>query len=200
MLIDVIPVSELAESDQASWRARAARGKRRVRLPRNHRDARLGHRGSRFPAIPQTHGFRLRPRPAQQSTFAPYQALCSESPLINIRDGFTAYVADRRQARRGLVQTTQRRVRKIAREAGPLRLEHDVRDAEMLNLVMKWELAQYERTHLADRFKPRWIVSLVRQIASTRTAGYADLLSALNAGDHVVAPHFGMRSTSILHW
>ncbi|MFE0674829.1 GNAT family N-acetyltransferase [Streptomyces sp. NPDC058867] len=120
------------------------------------------------------------------------------SPVIDVADGWDAYVA-RLRARSG--RGTRVRLgleRKLARVAGDVHYVHDERDPAMLRTLMEWKSAQYRRTGRSDRFAHPWIRELTEQLFHTRTDSFAGLLSVLYAGDRPVAAHFGVRSEHIL--
>jgi CelD/BcsL family acetyltransferase involved in cellulose biosynthesis len=93
-----------------------------------------------------------------------------------------------------------RKARKLAREVGPLRFEADCRDPQVLRTVIAWKSAQCVRTGADDCFAPPWARTLVEQIAATDKPLFGGRLSALWAGDALVAAHFGMRSPRVWHW
>jgi CelD/BcsL family acetyltransferase involved in cellulose biosynthesis len=51
-----------------------------------------------------------------------------------------------------------------------------------------------------DIFIHPWVVNLLRLIHATQHEEFAGMLSALYAGDELVAAHFGMRSRTVWHY
>jgi CelD/BcsL family acetyltransferase involved in cellulose biosynthesis len=88
----------------------------------------------------------------------------------------------------------------MARELGPLRFEADAREPAVLERVLSWKSAQCQRTGSVDFFALRWTRELVERIAATQDASFGGVLSALYAGDQLVAAHLGMRSERAWHW
>ena len=134
---------------------------------------------------------------AGQVPFAPYHKRAASSPIIDLRDGFAAYV-ERRARASERVRVAQRKARKLARELGEVRFEFDARDPEGLGQVLRWKSAQYRRTGHADRFAIPWVARLVEELFELRGDGCAGSLSLLWAGDRLVAGHFGLRSERVL--
>jgi CelD/BcsL family acetyltransferase involved in cellulose biosynthesis len=137
---------------------------------------------------------------ADQAPFAPYHVVRERSPIMDLADGYEAYLAGRRRANKETVTTTFRKQRKMEREIGPVRFEFDVRDIHALEILMRWKSAQYRRTCRKDRFSRPWIVQLVSSLFATRTRECTATMSMLYAGDHPVAAHLGLRSQSVLSY
>lgn len=135
-----------------------------------------------------------------QKPFEPYQTARTLSPIMDLEAGFDTYLE---QLRRGSnrLRNISRKQRKLAREVGELRFVFDSGERHLLRRVMAWKSAQYLRTGWADRFARAWIVELLEEFFTTRTAGFSGILSVLYAGDQPVAGHFGIRSDTVLaHW
>jgi CelD/BcsL family acetyltransferase involved in cellulose biosynthesis len=137
---------------------------------------------------------------AAQAPFAPFHRARSESPLIDLSKGFSEYRDELRRRSHGLVQTVERKMRKLEREVGPLRFELSARDERVLRQLREWKSAQYRATGKRDVFRLAWVNGIVERILATDESGFAGVLSALWAGDELVAAHFGMRSDRVLHW
>ncbi|MFJ8674576.1 GNAT family N-acetyltransferase [Streptomyces sp. NPDC093589] len=120
------------------------------------------------------------------------------SPVIDVDQGFPAYLERLRAQSPKFTRTTLAKERKLGRDVGPVRYVHDERDPAALRTLMGWKSAQYRRTGRSDRFAHPWIVRLVRQLFHTRTDSFAGLLSVLYAGEQPIAAHFGLRSESVL--
>jgi CelD/BcsL family acetyltransferase involved in cellulose biosynthesis len=120
------------------------------------------------------------------------------SPVIDVEQGYQAYLAYLRAHAPKFVRTTLAKVRKLDRDAGGLRYVHDERDPTVLRTLMAWKSAQYRRTGRSDRFARPWIVRLVEHLFHTRGPRFAGQLSVLYAGGRPVAAHFGLRSERVL--
>ncbi|TWU59847.1 hypothetical protein Poly51_01200 [Rubripirellula tenax] len=100
------------------------------------------------------------------------------------------------------IRRQEQKTRKMARELGPLSVEIDCRDSDLLSQTIDWKRAQYRRTNILDLFMPDWTREMMRQLhrgfgADEPTRG---LLSVLRAGDTVVAAHYGMIENDLLHY
>ncbi|CAM5472432.1 GNAT family N-acetyltransferase OS=Streptomyces rimosus subsp. rimosus (strain ATCC / DSM 40260/ JCM 4667 / NRRL 2234) OX=1265868 GN=SRIM_008315 PE=4 SV=1 [Streptomyces rimosus subsp. rimosus] len=120
------------------------------------------------------------------------------SPVIDVDQGYEAYLERLRGQAPKFTRTTLAKERKLGRDVGPVRYVHDERDPAALRRLIDWKSAQYRRTGRSDRFAHAWILQLVDQLFHTRTPTFAGLLSVLYAGDRPIAAHFGLRSERVL--
>jgi CelD/BcsL family acetyltransferase involved in cellulose biosynthesis len=147
---------------------------------------------------------------ASQTLFAPYIRECERIACIDISKGWDAYVQCKRDTRsdlsptahrsfRGLERRSKQKYRKLEREIGPVRFEMDATDEDLFKQVIEWKSQQYRRTNVTDVFARDWTTDLLKQILGFRTEAFSGMLSALYAGDRVIAIHMGMRSRNVLH-
>jgi CelD/BcsL family acetyltransferase involved in cellulose biosynthesis len=66
--------------------------------------------------------------------------------------------------------------------------------------VIALKRRQYAATGSPDYFARAEHVELLRRLAGARDGDFAGVLSAVYAGEHLLAGHFGLRSGPILHW
>ncbi len=93
-----------------------------------------------------------------------------------------------------------RKLRKLAREVGPIRFELHTSDPAVLHKLIEWKRQHFERTGFEDLLRDRWARDLLGTLHNTETDGFAGRLSALYAGDRLVAAHLGLRSEMVWHW
>jgi CelD/BcsL family acetyltransferase involved in cellulose biosynthesis len=125
------------------------------------------------------------------------------APLIRLGAGFEAYARARRTVGSQAVVQTQSHARRLERALGPLRFVPHDPDPRVLHRLVAWKRAQYALPRWGGALDPLarpWAVTVLERIQATQTPGFAGMLSALWAGDTLVAAHFGMRSRSLLHW
>lgn len=137
---------------------------------------------------------------ACQSEFLPAARSWPVSPYLDLADGFEAYVAERKASGSGRLSQYKRKARKMGREVGELRLVFHEDDDAVLAQVIDWKREQCRRTGAPDFFAWDWTNGIVRQIHGIKVDGFAGILTALYAGDELVAAHFGMRTDRVLHW
>ncbi|MBA4865091.1 GNAT family N-acetyltransferase [Streptomyces sp. PSKA54] len=132
---------------------------------------------------------------------APFEAAATgtfPSPVMDIDQGYEAYLSRLRQQSPKFTRTTLAKERKLGREHEGVRYVHDERDPAALRALMAWKSAQYRRTGRSDRFAQEWINRLVQHLFHTRSESFAGVLSVLYADGRPVAAHFGLRSERVL--
>ncbi|HUN33867.1 MAG TPA: GNAT family N-acetyltransferase [Trebonia sp.] len=133
-----------------------------------------------------------------QQPFVPYHSAVVPSPTIDLSDGFEAYYEDLRARSQRFCKEIARRARKLERELGELRVVADSCDPRELRTLMAWKSEQYRQSDHVDRFEQPWLVELLEVLLATHTPQLSGLLSALYAGDHLVAAQFGLRTEALL--
>ena len=135
---------------------------------------------------------------AQQMPLAGKHMSAHDSPIIELPEGYEAYLAERQRTSKKIFRSTSAKMRMLERDMGKLSFELDDRDGRALDVLMRWKSAQYRRTGHMDRFRVGWITHLVRDLFETRSDGCSGNLSVLRCEERVVAVHFGLRSDSYL--
>jgi len=69
-----------------------------------------------------------------------------------------------------------------------------------LELLFKLKTAQYRRTRVANVLAAAWKRELLRQLAASLSPDCLGVVSTLEAGDRVLAVHFGLRRGPVLHY
>lgn len=137
---------------------------------------------------------------ADQAPFQPYHAERSGSLIMDLSGGYESYLAERRTATKASFTKMLQKRRKLEREVGPVRLAYDVPpddDAPMQRLI-SWKSRQYRDTGLYDRFATGWIRQVVTELRASRAPDCRGSLSAIYAGDRMIAADFGLRGRAIL--
>jgi CelD/BcsL family acetyltransferase involved in cellulose biosynthesis len=138
---------------------------------------------------------------ASQAVFAPFADVQSRSPAIDLAGGFDAYLAKRRAAGSQNVPQLRRKERRLAAALGPLRFEADTTDAVVFHQTLAWKSAQYRATGVRDAFAaPSWALQVLSRVREHRDRAFAGIVSALYAGDRLVAGHVGMRAGGVWHY
>lgn len=131
--------------------------------------------------------------PEEQSPFASWGTAKAGSPVVDVSSAEPIGSSQ-------FHSLYKRRRRQLARDVGPIEIDLDTRDPEMLRLCLDWKSAQYARTGVVDLFSWPWARSLAQEIASRDNRDFAGIVSVLRAGGQPVAIHFGMRSKSTWHY
>lgn len=125
---------------------------------------------------------------------APWTYLTERSWVIDVSDGYDAYLKQGDRCRSRTYSSLMQKARKLERDHGPVKFEFSSSDTSALEAIMRWKSAQYDRTGHFDRFSRPWIRQLVTGLARSEAPGCRGTLSTLAVGDRLVAAHFGIRS------
>ena len=125
--------------------------------------------------------------------FEPFHLNTIESPIIDISHGFEAYKAALSPEGRRHLAKAATSARKVEREIGPITLVADSGDPQLMLAMHRWRAQKYGP--LSD-----WAHPALEIMRTTRTSAFAGMLSALYAGERLMAVHFGIRSRGVLHW
>ena len=94
----------------------------------------------------------------------------------------------------------RRKTKKMIKDLGPLRLELDCRDKNTLTSLIDLKREQYQRTYIFDILGVSWAQAMLYRLWEDPSESCRGLLSALYAGDTLVAVHYGMMENGILHY
>lgn len=111
-------------------------------------------------------------------------------------NGYVAFLETTRQT----IFKQRKKTRKMIKDLGPLRLEFDCRDPQVLQQVIDLKRAQYQRTHIFDLLSVPWAQKLLNILHERTETACRGLLSVLYAGDTLVAGHYGMIEGSMMHY
>ncbi|QDU40119.1 hypothetical protein Mal4_44740 [Maioricimonas rarisocia] len=136
--------------------------------------------------------------PVSQTAFAGHLWGESGSPYMDLSDGYAAYREAMRKQGSSMAQA-ERKGRKLAREIGPLRFEYHTREANVFAALVDWKTAQHRRTNVLEVFRTEWLNNLLEALRVVDEPSFAAPLSALYAGDELVAVHLGLCSPAALH-
>jgi CelD/BcsL family acetyltransferase involved in cellulose biosynthesis len=132
--------------------------------------------------------------------------LTGEGPRVGLRiefpEGSEAFFKDLRTRKKSLVRETERRLRRLEQDVGPIRFIADAPDRpDLLEQLIQAKTDQYERTGKGrPPLAQPWGQKLVRLLFQRRDPECTGMLSALMAGDDWVALHFGLRCRDTLHY
>jgi CelD/BcsL family acetyltransferase involved in cellulose biosynthesis len=136
---------------------------------------------------------------ACQESAAHYATERPDSPLADVTDGFEAFLAGHRSRGAEWVSQVPRKTRKLGREVGELRFELSTSDPAVLASLREWKRAQRLRTRTVDPLDEPWAARAVDHCLAIDGPEFAGVLSALYAGDELIAAHLGLRSRGTFH-
>jgi CelD/BcsL family acetyltransferase involved in cellulose biosynthesis len=133
-----------------------------------------------------------------QQIFSAFVEREVESPYIDLSSGMSAYLAKRKNSRRIRRQYGQK-LRKLAREVGPIRFEPRVDDRALIATLLTWKTHNLRRMRVPNILAYTWVRGLLETILNYSSSNFSALVSVLYAGDTIAAIDFGIRSGPVLH-
>lgn len=137
---------------------------------------------------------------ASQTSFNPFVLRHAESSFMDLSQGYENYADERKRSGSKFLKQLERKARKIGREVGPLRFEWHTQEPEVFEALRAWKAEQRVRTGTFDVLDYDWVLGLFEKLRRRDTPDFGGVLSALYAGDQLIAAHFGMRSRSVFHY
>lgn len=137
---------------------------------------------------------------AEQVEFREHQAEAYESPYLDLSRGFDEYYTERRQTGSLRIVQFLRKLRKIEREIGPVRLVGNSTDEGMLELLLDWKDRRYRATELANPFRQPKVIEMLRAFLASDNPAFRGNLSGLYAGEDCVAVLFSLVSFGVWHY
>jgi CelD/BcsL family acetyltransferase involved in cellulose biosynthesis len=135
-----------------------------------------------------------------QQPFAPYHRALHRSPVIDLQEGYDAFVARVRQRSRDVVPQMARRRRKLEREVGPVVTRWDDDASDAMETLKRWKSAQYAATDVWDRFGHPWINALLDDLRLSDSPECRAVVATSRAGDQLAAVHLGLVGPEGLSW
>ena len=138
--------------------------------------------------------------PDSQAAFRPFRRAVTQSPVMDLSEGYPRYMEERRKAGSEQIKKALGLRRKLERERGPIEVEMHSADAGMLRLLIELKSRQYVESGKADFFALPWVLAVMEKLSAQRGAEFAGMLSILRVGGRPVALHFGLRSRTVWHY
>jgi CelD/BcsL family acetyltransferase involved in cellulose biosynthesis len=122
------------------------------------------------------------------------------SPYIDVSGGMAEYLSRASRSGKDNLAQARRHSRKAERQYGRIRFVADSRDSSLLDATIALKRRQYAATGSRDYFSHPPHGQLVHRLLGEGGADFGGMLSALYAGPHLLAAHFGLRAGPVLHW
>ena len=120
---------------------------------------------------------------------------------IDLAAGEAEHRKELRRRRPHVTEEIERRERRAREALGPLSFRLFSEDPQpLLERLISLKSAQYRRTGAPDALAAPWKTALLRRLASPQTRDCMGVLSSLEAGERLLAAHFGLLSGPILHY
>ena len=135
---------------------------------------------------------------ASQTQFCQSHQYLDPSPYLDLSDGYDGYCERRSADGSSVISQAARKQRKLEREVGPLRFESHTTAPEAFDALLAWKRAQLNRQAYVDVFRHEWLLALMRNLIEHQRKEFGGILSALYAGDQLLAVQFGIRTDRVI--
>ena len=137
---------------------------------------------------------------ASQAPARIYREVEAVSPIMDLSDGFEAYLAQRKKSGAKRLEQFKRKARKFEREVGKLHIDVYSRNEAAFQQVIEWKNAQCRSTGVPEFLNWGWTSEMLREIWQRKSHRFAGMLTIIRVDEKIIAGHFGMRSDSVCHW
>jgi CelD/BcsL family acetyltransferase involved in cellulose biosynthesis len=136
---------------------------------------------------------------ANQAPFRSFMRGGASSQVIDLRQGYAAYEADRKAAGTDILKDCAKKARKLEREhAAPVFTAASACEADLDQLIA-WKRAQYAETGQTDIFDAGWPLEVLKSLFKPGDPDFAAKLFTLYVGDKLVAAHLALCTRNIAH-
>lgn len=121
------------------------------------------------------------------------------SHIVDVRQGYASYEAERRESGTSVLKDTDKKRRKVEREVGPATFTAYSRSRADFDKLMGWKRAQLAATGQTDIFETGWTRRLVQELFESRDPDFGGALFTLHFGDRLAAVHLHLRGRRTIH-
>lgn len=137
---------------------------------------------------------------AAQTAFRPHAQETDGSWVIDLGDGYDAWIEARAAIEPKAFRNLRARRRKLEDETVSFRFRLQDDRPEVLAKALEWKSAQYRRTGHFDVFSVDWTRKLVDALVHEPLENARGLVSSLEIDGRLAAIHVGMTSGRVLHY
>src|SRR6202000_3149801 len=128
---------------------------------------------------------------------------CARGPcvshVIDLRQGYDAYAAERAAAGTDILRDCAKKRRKLEREAGEVVFTAESASQADFQQLIAWKRAQYAETGQTDVLAARWTMKLLQNLFEQQDPHMRGVLFTLHAGGKLAAAHYALCTPSIAH-
>lgn len=130
--------------------------------------------------------------PTQVETLQPCCSVHHAKPVIDLEQGWDAWLARKRETSRSRFKRIPQKRHKIERELGDITITFASRSHHDLDKLIAWKSAQYIRTGRPNRFGRRWFGRVLHDLLELEDQSFRPILTRLDAGGKTIALDFGL--------
>jgi CelD/BcsL family acetyltransferase involved in cellulose biosynthesis len=136
---------------------------------------------------------------ADQAPFRGFIRGRADSHVIDLREGYAAYEADRKAAGTDILKDCAKKHRKLEREHGAVVFTADSAATADFDRLIAWKRAQYAETGQTDIFDAGWTLDMLRDLFARRDPEFGARLFTLHVGGELIAAHLALCTPKIAH-
>jgi CelD/BcsL family acetyltransferase involved in cellulose biosynthesis len=136
---------------------------------------------------------------ANQAPFRSFIRGGSSSQVVDLRDGYAAYEADRRAAGTDILKDCAKKRRKLEREHGEAVFTAASASEADFDQLIAWKRAQYEATGQTDIFDAGWPLEVLRDLFRSADDTFGARLFTLRVRGKLIAAHLALCTQRIAH-
>jgi CelD/BcsL family acetyltransferase involved in cellulose biosynthesis len=123
----------------------------------------------------------------------------ASSPIMELNGDQGSYLERMEHLRRKPLKAARRKERKLSRDVGPVRLVFHTPDPDLLETLIRWKSAQLRARGIRrDLLSQEWFRVILRELFDLPSDSCSGTLSALYAGEELVAMRYELRSRQVL--
>jgi CelD/BcsL family acetyltransferase involved in cellulose biosynthesis len=123
-----------------------------------------------------------------------------QAPYIELPAGYAAYQEQLRERGGQRIVQFERKLRKLEREVGPVRLESNSRDAAVWRQLIAWKTPFYAALHVANPLQSPACLAVWGSLFSVTADDFQCGVTALYAGDTLAAATLALRAGPVWHY
>jgi CelD/BcsL family acetyltransferase involved in cellulose biosynthesis len=136
---------------------------------------------------------------ANQAPFRNFSRGVSCSQIIDLREGYAAYEADRRAAGTDVLKDCAKKHRKLEREHGAVVFTAASTSQADFDQLIAWKRAQYATTGQTDIFEAGWPLDVVQDLFRSEDPDYRATLFTLHVDEKLIAAHLALCTPTVAH-
>ena len=137
---------------------------------------------------------------ASQKPFRDAAESLDGSWLLDLSEGFDAWITRRREVNSKAFRNIRARQRKLDEVDGGYHFVMADTSDEAFETMLRWKREQYKRTGMFDVFSVAWTRRLLEAIRKRESEKFTGLCSSLYVDGKLSAVHFGMASDTVCHY
>ena len=134
-----------------------------------------------------------------QAAFRSFARGGSCSQVIDLREGYAAYEADRRAAGTDILKDCAKKRRKLEREHGDVGFTAASTSRADFDQLIAWKRAQYATTGQTDIFDAGWPLEVLNDLFQSDDPDYRATLFTLHVDGVLIAGHLALCTPKIAH-